>query len=330
MEFQQLEMFVAVVETGSVSRGAERIFRTAPAVNVALRKLENEMCAPLFDRSERYQHRLTAAGKLLYSYATRILAMRSEATASIKDLANGRRGSLRLGTHESTSLYLLPSLLHTFNAAHPGLKAEVVCGNSERLLAALAKRHIELALLGDAPDDPELERHFIMCDELVLITSPEHRLAGFERVDIRDLAGEFLIVEGTKSLLRERFEQAFRKSDTPFNVSVENIAIEAIKRMVAKGLGVGFVPSMCVREELAEGKLAAISVDAVPNEWNLWLVHYKNVALSPAAQSFVQMCPTIESPKKNDPATTLRDGIQDANIKKRRSLTIDPGKVVHC
>ena len=289
MEFQQLEMFAAVVEEGSVSRAAGRVCRTAPAVSIALRKLEEEMGAPLFDRSERHNYRLTASGKILYSFATRILEMRMEATAAVSEVRRGGRGILRIGTHESTSLYLLPSLIHAFNESHAGAKTEGVCGNSERLLRALGNRAIELALIGDAPDDPQLERQLITQDELVLITSPRHRLAGLKHVHVRDLAGELLIVQGTKSLLRERIVRAFQESDTSFNVSVENIAIEAIKRMVAEGLGIGFVPLMCVREEAARGLLIAIKVEGVNREWDLWLVRRKDRLLSSAAQAFVEV-----------------------------------------
>ena len=329
MEFQQLEMFVAVMETGNLRRAAERVFRTAPAVSIALRKLEEEMGTPLFDRSERGKYRLTASGKLLYSCATRILAMRSEVTASIRDLAKDRRGNLRLGTHESLSLYLLPSLMHTFNEAHPGVKTEVVCSNSERLLEALANGTIELALLGDAPDEPQLERHFIMRDELVLITSPGHRLAGLNQVHVRDLAGEFLIVQGTKSMLRERIVQAFHESETPFNVSVENIAIEAIKRMVAEGLGVGFVPLMCVREELAHDKLAVLQVEGVRNEWNLWLAWRKNNALSRTAQVFVDISiGKMES--GGDDRQTAQRGELKKNSTQNQTFVVHPRRLIHC
>src|SRR5262249_49336034 len=130
MEFQQLEMFAAVVEENSVSRAAERVCRTAPAVSIALRKLEDEIGTPLFDRSQRHNYQLTQAGRLLYSHATRILEMRRVATASIKDLTQSQNGTLRIGTHESTSLYLLPALIHAFNQVCPGFKTEVTCGNA--------------------------------------------------------------------------------------------------------------------------------------------------------------------------------------------------------
>jgi DNA-binding transcriptional LysR family regulator len=79
MELMQLEMFVAVVEEHSVRGAAERVFRTQPAVSIAVRKLGEEMSASLFDRSKRYEYRLTQVGQVLYEYAFHILALRDEA-----------------------------------------------------------------------------------------------------------------------------------------------------------------------------------------------------------------------------------------------------------
>jgi DNA-binding transcriptional LysR family regulator len=128
-----------------------------------------------------------------------------------------------------------------------------------------------------------------MRNELALIASPGHRLAGVNHVEIRELAGEFLIVQGTKSVLRETIVRAFQESETPFNLSVENIGIEAIKRMVVENAGIGFVPLMCVREEAANGKLVTIKLDGVRNEWNLWLVRRKDQSLSRAARTFIDV-----------------------------------------
>ncbi len=339
MEFQQLEMFAAAVEAGSVRGAAERVFRTASAVSIALRKLEEEMGAPLFDRSERHHYQLTDSGRLLYSYATRILEMRKVATTAVKDLGRGQAGNLRIGTLESASLYLLPSLISTFNEAHPGVRTEVVCGNSERLITALGNRAIELALVADAPDEPGLDRHLIMRDELVLITSPSHRLANLQQVQVSDLAGEVLIVQGTKSILRERIVQAFQESAIPFNVSVENIAIEAIKRMVAEGLGIGFVPLMCVQEEAARGTLTTIKLEGIGSDWNLWLVSRRDHSLSAAARAFIDAslahaqasedpAHASEDPRTSVPEELDKESRQHANS--RRPIAIHPRRVIHC
>lgn len=86
MELMQLQMLVAAVEEGSIGKGAERVLRSQPAVSMALRKLENEIGVPLFDRSKRHHYSLTTAGELLYVYAIRLLHLRDEAIRALGEL----------------------------------------------------------------------------------------------------------------------------------------------------------------------------------------------------------------------------------------------------
>jgi DNA-binding transcriptional LysR family regulator len=293
MEFQQLEMFAAVLEEGSISRAAQRVCRTGPAVSIALKKLEAEMGTPLFERNDRHSHQLTASGKLLYEHAKRILDLRREAETAVKHSSHD--ATLRIGTHESTSLYLLPSLMARLNKTHPRIKTEVICGNADRLLLALANRAIELALIGEAPAETELDGYILKRDELVVIAKPDHRLSNRQHISVEDLRDEYLIVQGSKSLLRERIVQAMRASGIPFNIGVENVGIEAIKRMVINGLGIGFIPTMCVSEEVANGKLVALKVDDLRTDWNISLVWRKDHSLSRIAREFVELI--IKSPR---------------------------------
>ena len=287
MEFQQLEMFAAVTEEGSISRAAHRVCRTGPAVSIALKKLEDELGTPLFERDDRHNHQLTASGKLLYEHARRILDLRREAETAVKHSSHD--ATLRIGTHESTSLYLLPSLMARVGKKHPTIKTEVICGNAERLLLALANRAVELAIIGDAPTDTELDSCMLARDELVVIAKPDHRLSKRQHIRLEDLRDEYLIVQGSKSLLRERIVQAMRASRIPFNFGVENVGIEAIKRMVINGLGVGFVPTMCVSEEVGNGKLVALELDDLRTDWNISLVWRKDHSLSRVAREFVEL-----------------------------------------
>ena len=315
MEFQQLEMFAAVVEEGSISRAAQRVCRTGAAVSIALKKLEEEMVTPLFERGDRNSHQLTASGRSLYEHARRILDLRREAETAVKRSSNDV--TLRIGTHESTSLYLLPSLMVRLSETHPEIKTEIICGNADKLLLALANRAIELALIGDAPTDAELDTYMVRREELVVIAKPNHRLATRRQISVKDLRDEYLIVQGTRSVLRERIVQALRASKIPFNFGVENVGIEAIKRMVINGLGVGFVPTMCVSEEVINGKLVALKVADLRTDWNISMVWRKDHSLSRIAREFVD----IIKPSR-DAATTI--------VNSRR---IDPNrsrKVVHC
>ena len=317
MEFQQLEMFAAVVEEGSISQAARRVCRTGPAVSIALKKLEDEMGTVLFERSERNSHQLTASGKLLYEHTRQILYLRREAESAVKHSSHD--DTLRIGTHESTSLYLLPSLMARLNKTHPASKREVICGNADRLLLALTNRAIELALVGDTPADTELDSYMIRRDELVVITQPGHRLSQRQKISVEDLRDEYLIVQGSKSRLRERIVQALRTAGIPFNFGVENVGVETIKLMVSNGLGIGFVPAMCVSNEVACGKLVALKVDGLRTDWTISLVWRKDHSLSRIAQEFVELS-----------LSTVRDAATNTKADNRRLASVHSRKVIHC
>jgi DNA-binding transcriptional LysR family regulator len=136
-------------------------------------------------------------------------------------------------------------------------------------------------------------------------------------------------VQGTKSMLRERIVQALHETETPFNVSVENIAIESIKRLVVEGLGIGFVPLMCVREELAHNKLATLWIEGVSNEWNLWLVWRKNHSLSPESRSFVNIIMGKTESFENEGQAALGGDLKKTSPQ-NQSFVVHPRRSIHC
>jgi DNA-binding transcriptional LysR family regulator len=289
MELMQLKMFVAVVEEGSVHKAADKVCRTQPAVSIALRKLENEIGSPLFDRAQRYDYHLTSAGELLYSYATRLVALRNETVASLRDLVHLRRGAVRIGANESTSVYLLPRLTQAFHEQYPDIKIEVTCEHSEELLSQMQARRLDLALLAYLTEDHDLEARLIMRDELVLIVSPRHRLALASNVQVKDLEKESIIIEGAPSSLHEKVVDAFRDHQTPLNVQVKSATIETIKQMVASDVGVGFVPRMCVDREVARRELAIVPVEGLHLDRTLWVVRPRSDVHSHAALAFMRV-----------------------------------------
>jgi len=186
-------------------------------------------------------------------------------------------------------LYLLPSLLRPFHEAHPEIRTEIICGTTERLLRALSNGAIDVALIGDAPGDNAFDLRLIVQDQLVFILNPGHRLCGVKEVTVGDLADEILIVQSTRSKLRQRLAQAFADAGAALNLGVENIAIEAMKRMVIDNLGVGFVPRMCVEEELRQGTLVAMSIKGVRRDWDISLVRLKGQKHSSPSKEFFEL-----------------------------------------
>src|SRR5947209_19243164 len=109
MEITQLEFFLKVVEEGSFSKAAERVYRTQPAVSLAIRRLEEEVGASLLDRSQK-SPTLTDVGRVVYEYARRIVALRDQARGAVAEVRDIQRGRARIGAEEGSSHCHLPDL----------------------------------------------------------------------------------------------------------------------------------------------------------------------------------------------------------------------------
>ena len=314
MELMQLEMFVAMVEEGSFHKAAERVFRTQPALSMSLRKLEQEIGAALFDRTNRNAYSLTDSGEVLYDYAKRLLNLRDETLTALQQLHNLESGRIRIGANESTSLYLLPKLILAFRDKNPKIKIEVFRQVSARLPYELRQRNLDFAILSFVPDDSDLEATLIMRDELALVVNPQHRLSTRQRVHIRELGDEAFIAHNVPSPSREKVIDAFRRFQTPLNITTEIATIETIKKFVVMNLGVAFVPRMCVQEEVSRGELIAVPVDGFRHERTLWVVRRRTDTHSHAAQAFLTVIDGLAESLVRDQAGERKEALSARDL----------------
>jgi DNA-binding transcriptional LysR family regulator len=286
MEFSQLEFFMTVVEEGSFSKAAERVYRTQPAVSIAIRRLEEEIGAPLFERSQKTPA-LTEIGELVYDYAKRILSLRDQTFDVASELKSLKRGRVRIGANESTSLYLLPHLILDYRAVHPNIMVEIFRHASERLPREVLDRNVDFALLAFEPVDSDLESFPVLRDELVLIMHPEHRMAKLRSVTVEELGNEPFLAHNVKTGSRYKVMETFAQHHTPLNITLELATIETIKRFVQLKIGLAFVPRMCVAEELERGSLVGVPVEGLTYVRTLWVTHRRGITLSHAAGAFL-------------------------------------------
>jgi len=289
MELMQIQMLVAVAEEGSLQKAAARVYRTAPAVSIAISKLEKEIGILLLDRTHGRLFRLTAAGQVLADYGRRLVSLRDEALAAVEGIRNIDRGHLRIGANQSIGEYLLPQLTRAFQRQYPGVKLKVVIGYSDAILSALKHHELDVALVAGYIQESELRGHLLMRDRLIAVMSPRQRLAGREVLHIQDLAGEPLIVLTATSELRERVAETFQRFRVPLDVQVETGTLESIKRMASRDMGVGIVPRMCVQVEETNGGLLAKTIEEFREERMLWMVCPRIIALSPACRAFMKI-----------------------------------------
>ena len=288
MEFSQLEFFVTVADEGSFSKAAVRVYRTQPAVSIAIRRLEEEIGAPLFERSQKTPV-LTDAGELLYDYAKRILSLRDQTFNVVAELKSLQRGRVRIGANESTSLYLLPQLILEYRARHPDVMVEIFRQSSERLAREVLDRNVDFALMAFEPVDDELESFPVLRDELVLIIHPEHHLAKLQSVKVEQLGNEPFLAHNVKTGSRYKVMETFAQNHTPLNITLELATVETIKRFVQLKIGLAFVPRMCVADELERGSLVSVPVEDLSYVRTLWVTHRRGMTFSHAAEAFLEI-----------------------------------------
>ena len=288
MEMNQLEFFRKVVEEGSFSKAAERVYRTQPAVSIAIRRLEEEIGAPLFERSQKTPA-LTDVGQVVYDYAKQILSLRDQALDGVAEMKLLKRGRVRIGANESTSHYLLPQIILAYLKRYPQVKVEIFGDSSDHLPREVLDGKVDFALMAFEAVDSDLKSFPLLKDELVLIMHPDHPLAKRAAVTVEELGKESFVAHNVKTGSRQRVIEVFAQHRTPLNITLELATIETIKRFVQLKIGLGFVPRMCVAEELERGSLAAVPVQDLTYERTLWVTHRREMTFSHAAAAFLEI-----------------------------------------
>jgi DNA-binding transcriptional LysR family regulator len=286
MDLQQLETFLAVVEERSFSRAAQRMMRTQPAVSQVIRKLEEELGEPLFERALR-DGSLTAAGEVLRDYAQRLVGLRAEAASAVRELKTLERGHLNLAANEYTTLYLLP-LLDRFRRISPHISLGVQRSLASRIPDDLVARRAELGVLSFRPDPEQFRSILVYSDAVAFLVHARHPLAGRRRVHLRELGAQNFVAHNVASPLRRQIVTTFAEHKTPLNIGVELPSLEAVKRFVSMGNGVAFMPELAAAREIERGELVKVPIAEVKLERHLRLVHRRAGALSHSAVAFLQ------------------------------------------
>jgi DNA-binding transcriptional LysR family regulator len=287
MDLYQLETFLAVVEEKGFSRAATRMRRTQPAISHAIRKLETEIGEPLFERASR-DGTLTASGKLLRTYAERLLRLRGETVTALEELRSLERGRLTIAANEYTCLWLLP-VLDAFRRDFHNIGVTVQRSLASQIPDHLLERAVEFGILSFNPDDARLHAVAVYTDSVTFVVNPKHPFAKQKQVSIRELGTQHFIAHTVASPLRQRVIETFARHQTPLNMAVELPSLEAIKRFVASGNGVALVPGLTVQPELARGELVQVAVPELKIARRLWLAHHARATLSHAAVVFLEI-----------------------------------------
>ncbi len=281
---RQLHVFQAVARHLSFTRAAEELHLSQPAVSMQVRQLEESVGLPLFEKTGR-QISLTEAGHELNHYSQNICRELDEAAEVMESMKGVNSGHLKIAV-ASTINYFAPRLLAAFSKIYPGIELSLLVTNRESLVQLLKENEEDLVLMGQPPEEMDLEWEPFMENPLVVIAAPDHPLVDKKNISMQELAEETFVIRETGSGTRIAIERLFDSAGLKLKKGMQMTRNEAIKQAVRAGMGVSIVSAHTIELELETGRLAILDVEGFPLIRHWHLVHRKGKRLSPAARAF--------------------------------------------
>jgi DNA-binding transcriptional LysR family regulator len=284
---RQLRIFEAVARHSSISRAANELHLTQPAVSMQMKQLEEQIGLPLLEQIGKRLF-LTEAGLELRVHAQRFAAQTHDLKIAMDQFRGLQRGFLGLAV-VSTANYFLPPLIANLSARHPGMRISLQVGNRESVLAALAENRTDIAITGLPPEDADLVAVPFKDNPLVVIAAPKHRLANVGPISMQHLARETFVAREPGSGTRAVIERHFAAKGVDYSPGCEFNTNEAIKQAVQAGLGLGVVSQQTIDIELETRRLVVLPVEGFPIMRRWYIVHRRDKRPSAAAAAFMEL-----------------------------------------
>ncbi len=287
VDLRKLEALVAVVETGSFSKAAEKIYLTQPTISGHIKSLEDYFGLKLFDRHTR-SVKPTRAGKILYQYAKKLLLTYREMEREMAYFKGEKTGRLDLGGSTIPGQYILPFLIADFRQAYPGISVFVKVGDTEEIIEQVKNGDLEVGMVGAQEEDKELTFEPCCEDEIVLIgpSTPDTP----EKISLKELKTLPLIARELGSGTWRTVLQALERKSLGLDrlkIVAEMGSTEAVKQAVRAGLGFGFVSRRAVEKDLSQNRLQIIPVEDLQITRSFFMVYPARRTLSPPALAFL-------------------------------------------
>lgn len=258
----RLRLLIEIGRRGSISAAASACAIGQPSASLHLRTLEAVTGRRLVERQGRGSH-LTEAGRIVAEHGERVLSLLDQMHRQLASLDGGERGELTIAANAGPTVALFPRVLRAFGEAHPGIRLKVRTGASDWVARQVANGEADLGIAGQTDRNDRLAYETVLADVIVGVAAPGLLEVVDGSVSVSELARQTVLVGARGSSTRSVTESYLaRVGHTPDRVW-ELDSQEGLKRAVVGRLGVGFVSSLAVADELARGELVRFQVAGV-------------------------------------------------------------------
>jgi DNA-binding transcriptional LysR family regulator len=290
MDIIKFRAFHTVAMLKNISKAAEQLYYTQPAVSAQIRELENSYGTRLFRRVGQNLE-LTDAGTHLLPYAEQLLELFEKSRKTVSEVVDVENHCVRIGASSLPGTYLVPQLIVEFQRYNPVANILLTVRDAYEIEQLILAGEVDVGILGRAGGAHRTTRFVqeeLLEDPLVVVVSPEHPLAAREHLVPEDLDGEPLIMPPENRLTRRAVEKRFRRLGLDFKPTFEIADTEAIKRMVMHNLGITILSRMVCEREVAAGWLRELLVEGLDLRREIYLVHQQDRYMVPAVRSLVK------------------------------------------
>ena len=287
IKIRQFQIFEAVAQHLSYTRAAEVLHLSQPAVSMQIKRLEEEVEMPLFERMGK-RLLLTEAGNELLKYASNISQQLIELDDVMSEIRGGERGSITIAV-ATTANYFALKLLGEFYKRFSGTNINLYVTNREGLLKHLNDNTVDMAIMGQPPKGMHVEATRFMDNPLVVIAPKGHELTKQKNVPLSALQQETFIMREDGSGTRIAMERFFEGTDYSISSAMEISSNEAINQAVEAGLGLGVVSHHTLELELALDRLEVLDIESFPIMRHWYLVHREGKRLTTLMDEFKRL-----------------------------------------
>ncbi|WP_461449631.1 LysR family transcriptional regulator [Mucilaginibacter sp.] len=271
----RLKVFYTVAKRLSFTKAADELFISQPAVTKHIHELEDEYKAKLFERKGN-RINLTKAGKLLFNFAEDVFERYDHVAFEINALDKRKEGMLRLGASTTVSQYIVAPLLAKFRNKYADVQLSLITANTTHIEKALIDKDIEIGIIEGYSKNTEISYHPYLKDELVLVCSSKHPLAGRNELSIEELKTTIRFVQrehGSGTL--DVIDHALKKvglNPAELQVEIRLGSTESIKSYLLNAPCMAFISIHAITDELKNGKLKVIDVDGLDIERTFYII----------------------------------------------------------
>ena len=292
---RQLEIFVAISRTASVSRAAEDLSLSQSATSTSLSEFEKQFDLQLFDRLGK-SLRINETGQQLLPRAVELLDRAKEIEALLQGHAGF--GYMKIGATLTVGNYLATILVAKFLQMHPESRIQLQVHNTSTIVQQIANHELDLGLIEGDCHHPDIEVQPWVADELVVFCAPSHPLAKLRivtrdvtrKVTIEQLLQEPWILREKGSGTRETFDRAFHNYHARLNIRLELEHTEAIKRAVESGLGIGCISRLALKDAFRRGSLIALATPNLDLGRYFYFLWHKQKYQTTGMREFLTLC----------------------------------------